>query len=120
MQTPKILNKQISSLHTLFSVLRLDKQNRLNRELVKKHQEGTLGKPSLPSEEEDMIQFGDNITHQHPSSLLPVLLSLLLGAGGASVLWGLLASSPPPSPISPIKDKVNPDTDTKYSLEFVP
>ena len=133
--TPPVAEKlvknqeQINQLHEVLSTVRLDKQNALNRRLVRKTQDGTLGQPekgdeTVSEEDDGTVSFGDttyNISGPEPtvkpaSSMLPYLLAAALGGtglGAAAVAlpasWKVLNPPPVTQPS---------DADTQYDLTF--
>lgn len=130
---------QAHQLQYVMDIQRLKKQNTLNRRLVRKTQDGTLGKeteePEDAEDEDDHIQFGDNVTHVYNSepqtttttqaapvlaeakspSIWPLVLATALGAGGLGA--GVMALLKPTATPTVIEQKGN-DTDTKYQLDF--
>ena len=125
---------QAHQLQYVMDIQRLKKQNTLNRRLVRKTQDGTLGKeteePEDAEDEDDHIQFGDNVTHVYNSEpqttttqaaeaksplIWPLVLATALGAGGLGA--GVMALLKPTATPTVIEQKV-PDTDTKYQLDF--
>ena len=129
--------EQINQLHEVASVIRLEKQNALNRRLVRKAQDGTIGKPDAPGEvaveeEETKVSFGDtvntyNIADNTPApvkdtiakaapSILPYVLAAAMGGTGlgaaAMAIPAVMKMLNPPAATQAL------DFDTKYNLNF--
>jgi hypothetical protein len=124
--------EQINQLHEVLSTLRLDKQNAMNRRLVRKTQDGTLGQPdtgdAAVEDEDETVSFGDttntyNVAGQAKDtiakaapSVLPYVLAAALGGTGlgaaAMALPSVLKLLNPPAATQAL------DFDTKYNLNF--
>lgn len=133
----------IGSLTDLFSVLRMEKQNALNRRLVRKTQDGTLGNPGPDNEgdEDDMgtvANVGDQYIYNYqqpgnapaPASSGGSGLKTAAIAGLSALTAGGLATMLPyllPLLLFPKEEPAQPtnppavesvDTDTLYDLRF--
>ncbi len=123
-------------------ISRLDRQNAMNRRLVRKTIDGSLGKPDEPGESMDdedgtNINIGDQTYHIQqpeqpeqpeqpvsrsgtPSWLFPVASAVLgpLGGVGAVLGYQLLFSQPQPAPSSqpPATAGSTIDTDSQYDI----
>lgn len=70
--------------------------------LMKKQQDGTLGRPTNEEDEVGDLHFGDTTYHQQASSGLPAMaLSAILGAGAAGGLGWWLSQPQPTEPQQP-------------------
>lgn len=131
--------EQIYQLHETLNVMRLDEQNALNRRLVRKTQDGTLGRPDAPAddsqggttvasteeEETDKVSFGDTTNTYNledksgsKSSLAPWILAAALGGAGLGALAAMLPSLLNPTQPTPVVVSPSNDTDTLYDLQF--
>jgi len=132
--------EQIYQLHETLNVMRLNEQNALNRRLVRKTQDGTLGRPDVavpadqqgsadmtPTDEEeaDKVSFGDTTTTYNledksgtKSSLIPWILTAALGGAGLGALAAMLPSLLNPTQPTPVVVSPSNDTDTLYDLQF--
>lgn len=133
----------VRMLNTLMDMDRLQEQARLVRRLVRKTQDGTLGKPDSDadqSEAEDMgaYQVGDNIHYHYPASpeqsspppqatppqpavpswLKSALLVAAAAAAGAGVpaLWRQMQDQPNTTVVVPPGVDTDTDTDTQYEI----
>lgn len=107
---------------------RLGKMSALNRRLVRKMQDGTLGEQTAEPEDEetDNVHVGDVTIYQPPAppaksaGVLPTAAlaaaSLLGGAGLAAAVLTLFR--PPAAPVAPTAQAAT-DTDTRYQLRLV-
>lgn len=126
--------EQINQLHEVLGTLRLEKQNALVRRLVRKTQDGTIGKVNAGddpvNEEDENVSFGDttntyNVAEQAKAvaekaapSVLPYVLAAALGGGGlgaaAMAIPWLFSDSTP----APVVQPAGADADTQYDLTF--
>lgn len=115
-------NRQLHQYWTLSNILRLNRQNALVRRLVRMTQDGALNSPdrreNYPvNDDDETVQFGDNIIHQPPSnsSVVPWVLAAALGGALAVPLMQKLLTPTTPTPI------VDTDTDTRNTIRpYVP
>mgnify|MGYP001346075311 CR=1 FL=1 len=119
--------EQINQLHDVLSTLRLDKQNAMNRRLVRKTQDGTLGQPetgdAAVEDEDETVSFGDTTNTYHIAKAAPSILSYVLAAalGGAGL--GAAAMAIPAvmkmlNPPAAVQTAGFEDLNTKYNLDF--
>lgn len=85
---------------------------RSTRRLVRKTQDGTLGQPDEPMEDEESISIGDPQYHYHgqqqgQSNLLPMVLAAILGGFGAKYLPVFNSQEPAPPEATAGTDRVN-------------
>jgi hypothetical protein len=123
-------------------IQRLAKQNKLNRRLVRKTQDGTLGKPTEEpeDEEDDTVHIGD-VTILQPASNQPtysqingvqdagqksnrlataaLLVATLLGGAGIGAAALHYAATPAVSPHPATSAATAADVDTQWTLRLV-
>lgn len=129
---PDETSDRIRSLREVAGVAKLAAQDLLTRRLVRKTQNGTVGRETVEPEDGEgvNIHLGDIVTPQQatpPAAGLgtlaktAILAASLLGTGGLGAGLASMLLSPPPA--APVVQPVPPpqsDADTQYTLELVP